>query len=323
MQEALNPNWINPDKVEYFNLLEFISKIKLNDKVLSHVQQTGDDFEQYLKTLVKYCGNDDTAIILYWLDNAIIELRNSAEIENHIFKNIDLVNNNLFFDKLSISHERIKKIHKFVCENSEANGDRIGEYRKTQVNVGANFEFGYQPYWYAPEAKDVKKFMDDYLEFYKTKSMKEIYNNPFLKSALAHLLFVRIHPFQDGNGRTARIIQNISFTSGINKIYNTKLKLSPLNISQSIAMNRYSYNDPINQIKFDLKTDNNEMINKWLNFILFMYDEQLNFHMQRIPKIEESFKNIKKMLEQDGLNGEEQYVLEAQKSKMKKIKTIK
>lgn len=322
MVEILNQKWINEDKVEYFNIFDFISKIKLSDKVLYHVEDTSQEFEKYLKTLVSYCDEDDTAIILYWLDNAITELKMSSEIENHQFKSVDLVKNNLFFDKLSINHERIKKIHKFVCENSDTNVTRKGEYRKTEVSVGTYFKDEYQPYWFAPYAKDIKKFMDDYIEFYKTKSIKELYNNPFLKSALAHLLFVRIHPFQDGNGRTARIIQNISFTSGINKIYNTKLKLSPLNISQSIERNRYSYNDPINQIKFDPKTDNNEMINKWLNYILNMYDEQLYFHEQRIPRIEEAFKNIKRMKEYDSIDNEP-YEKEAKKSNIIKIKTLK
>lgn len=50
----------------------------------------------------------------------------------------------------------------------------------------------------------------------------------FLNS-LVHLLFLRIHPYTDGNGRTARILHNIKFTEMINKVYSTRLKLSPLN----------------------------------------------------------------------------------------------
>ena len=61
--------------------------------------------------------------------------------------------------------------------------------------------------------------MDDFIKFYKTKSLSVIDSNPFLKSALAHLLFVRIHPFSDGNGRTARMIHNMKFTESINNIY--------------------------------------------------------------------------------------------------------
>lgn len=295
MSDVVNKEWINEEKVKYFNLMDFVSQIKLNDNILYHVEETGQNFENYIKTLVRVCDNDDYIILYYLLDLANNELKQSAYLENHLFKNIDLFKGNLFFDKLSISHERIKNIHKFVCENSGANTKCVGEYRKTTVDVGANYDFGHQVYWYAPEADDIKKFMDDYISFYKASSIKEIYSNPFLKSALAHLLFVRIHPFGDGNGRTARIIQNIAFTSSINKIYNTKLKLSPLNISQNIVLNKHTYADRINKIHFNLDYNNEKTINNWFEFILNMYDEQLFFQSQRIPTYENTFKRIKEM----------------------------
>src|SRR5438876_8967535 len=36
--------------------------------------------------------------------------------------------------------------------------------------------------------------------------------DPVLKSAVAHLWFVTIHPFEDGNGRIARAIAEMSLT---------------------------------------------------------------------------------------------------------------
>lgn len=313
----VDKEWINNENVKYFNIMDFVSKIKVSDNVLYHLEETGQNFENYVKTLVQFCNNDDYVILYYLLDHANKELKQSAELENHLFKNVELLDGNLFFDKLSISHERIKNIHKFVCKNMGIDSNVVGEYRKVPVDVGANYDFGHQVYWYAPDAADVKKFMDDYLTFYRTNSIKEIYNNPFLKSALAHLLFVRIHPFNDGNGRTARIIQNITFTSGINKIYNTKLKLSPLNISQNIVINKYSYADKINKIHFNLDYDNEKTLNNWFEFILNMYDEQLFFQMQRIPTYEEAFKQIPNMKDADNDLSEI-----AKKFKMDKIKRI-
>ena len=32
--------------------------------------------------------------------------------------------------------------------------------------------------------------------------------NPFVQASLLHLLFVSIHPFQDGNGRIARLLHS-------------------------------------------------------------------------------------------------------------------
>lgn len=317
MKEIVNKDWINEEKVSYFSLQEYIAKIKLDDKILFHLEDTSQNFQNYIDTLKKVCDNDDYAIIYYWLDDAIKELKTSAELENHHFRNEQLFNSNLFFDRLTIDHERIKMIHKFVCENSGTPITNKGQYRKVPVDVGADYSFGHQVYWNAPEPEYVKKFMDDYLVFYKTKSIKEIYNNPFLKSALAHLLFVRIHPFTDGNGRTARIIQNITFTNGINKIYDTNLRLSPLNISTNILLNKYTYADKLNRIKFNLTTDNNEMINKWFTFILNMYDEQLYFQEHRIPALKQALKNINSLK-----TSEDDIYHKAIKSGISKIKTL-
>ena len=124
-------------------------------------------------------------------------------------------------------------------------------------------------------AKDVNKFMNDFINIYKHNGTSLIFSNPFLVSALMHLLFVRIHPFADGNGRTTRVIHNIKFTESVNKLYGTKLKISPLNLSESINLNKITYVNKLNDIYFDLDHDNEEAINKWFNFILDMADEQI------------------------------------------------
>ena len=98
-----------------------------------------------------------------------------------------------------------------------------------------------------------------------------------------------IHPFPEGNGRTARILHNIKFTEMINKLYGTRLKLSPLNISESILINKITYVKRIDNIYFDTKHDSNIEINAWFNFILDMVDEQLYKAMNKLEKIDSSF----------------------------------
>lgn len=299
MPERINLEWVNLEKIEYFELDDFISQIKLSDKTLYHMEATGQDFEDYIKSLDRFTDGNNCTILYYLLDSANRELQKSAQLENHLLKNVDLFNGDLFFEKLSINHERIKKIHRFVCEKTGVETDTVGEYRKCPVTIGTECNSKYEVYSYAPDFKDVKKFMDSFITFYKVNSLKEIYNNPFLKAALAHLLFVRIHPFGDGNGRTARIIQNIAFTSSINKIYNTKLKLSPLNISQNILINKYTYFDRINRIHFNPSHDNYDAINGWFEFILNMYDEQLFYQKNNLINHSDTFEKMKEMVNLD------------------------
>lgn len=286
-----NSEWINERIVNYFDVRDFIDNINLEASTLYVAEDTAKQFNTYLKELAKYPIND---LIYRWLDSGLTEQKFSNQIENHMFTNKTLSSTDLFFERMTINHERIKRIHKFVCEKSETHSVLIGEYRKSTADVRAYAEDGtYQIYWNAVKPEDIKNFMDSFINFYKTNSVSNLYNNPFLKSALAHLLFVRIHPFGDGNGRTARIIQNIAFTSGINRVYGTRLKLSPLNISSSIFMNKYQYADILNRIVFDLNYDNNEVLNEWLKYILYMYQEQMNFCTSRFSVLESNFEKIR------------------------------
>lgn len=57
----------------------------------------------------------------------------------------------------------------------------------------------------APAAGRVEKEMDDFLRWFNSEEKID----PVLKAGIAHLWFVTIHPFDDGNGRVARAIADM------------------------------------------------------------------------------------------------------------------
>ena len=61
--------------------------------------------------------------------------------------------------------------------------------------------------------------------------------------------------------------------------------LSPLNISNRILANKYTYVNRINRIAFNLEYDSNEAINNFFDFILTMADEQLNFSKAKLTDL--------------------------------------
>ena len=280
--------------VSYFPIEEYVARINLEDYVLGHMEETCKSFDSYFKMLSKY---DAYAVMFYLMEQSKKEIRYSNKIEKHHIENKVLLENDLFFDNYQISHSRIKRIHQLVTLS-----DKMDDYRTGEVRVSRMTYNGEEIFWRGVNQEDLKKFMDDFLKFYKANSVSALNNNPFLKSALAHLLFVRIHPFSDGNGRTARVIHNIKFTESINKIYGLNLKLCPLNLSQSILLNKPTYARRINDIYFDLEHDSNPEINKWFDFILNMVDEQLFYRTSNISKIDEALKNISKMQHTDSSN---------------------
>lgn len=65
---------------------------------------------------------------------------------------------------------------------------------------------GERVHFEAPAAERLEKEMLRFLDWFNNDASTE----PVLKAALAHLWFVTIHPFDDGNGRMARAIADMS-----------------------------------------------------------------------------------------------------------------
>ena len=275
----------NLEYVEYFPLEEYIAKIDLLDGILNHLEETSKDFDEYVSLLAEY---DNESIVNYWISSAQQEFVNNQDIERLRFNAEVLQEKGVFFDTLSISHKRIHDLHDFVMLSSDNDYTPNGSYRKVPVNISRYTDHGEEIFWRGANPEDVGKFMNDFINIYKKKGTGFLYSNPFLSAALTSLLFNRIHPYTDGNGRTSRIIYNLKFTEQMNKLYQTKLMLNPLNLSNRILANKITYAKYINQIAFNLKDDTNKAINRWFDFILDMADEQLNYSIPRLTHLIET-----------------------------------
>jgi len=266
----INAKGMNDDYVSYFDIEEYVDRIVLKPSLLEHLEETNKAFDAYMRYLANY--NHDY-VVNYWIHSLYKELEYNQNIEMHKFNEATLMNKGLFFDTLNISHKRIHQLHNFVVEGQM---EPSFNYRNVPVNVSSlNSDGSEDIFWRGAEEGDVLKFMNDFINLYKQSGASLLFSNPFLVSSLMHLIFLRIHPYTDGNGRTARMIHNLKFTETINKIYGMKLKISPLNLSESILINKITYIKKIDNIYFDVKNDTNDAINDWFNYILFMADEQI------------------------------------------------
>lgn len=277
-------------KINYFDLFDFIEKIKISPIVLEHIKDTNENFYEYFKKLSKF---DDKFVLYFLVSLARDEINNNQKVENHRIKEFDFSISNLFFDGPIMSHNRLHNIHKFVMQDEE-NNNNIGAYRDFPVRVSKIIDNKEEIYWYGVNHEDIKQFMDKFIEVYRSKNTSILDSDPFIKSSLMHLLLVKIQPYYDGNRRTARILHNIKFTEIINEMYDMDLRISPINISESIRLNILSYVKALNNTYFDLEHNNNEIINYWFNLMLNLYDEQLYRNKHIIDNID---KNVEKILE--------------------------
>ena len=76
-------------------------------------------------------------------------------------------------------------------------GDEKGPMQVVSGPIGRE-----KVHYTAPEAPRLEEEMNRFMEWFNTDKSME----PVMKSAVAHLWFVSIHPFDDGNGRIARAI---------------------------------------------------------------------------------------------------------------------
>lgn len=76
-------------------------------------------------------------------------------------------------------------------------GDEKGPMQVVSGPIGRE-----KVHYTAPDSKRLENEMHDFLEWFNADKSME----PVLKSGIAHLWFVSIHPFDDGNGRIARAI---------------------------------------------------------------------------------------------------------------------
>ncbi|MCU7694544.1 Fic family protein [Haoranjiania flava] len=90
----------------------------------------------------------------------------------------------------------VLSLHALILQKIEK--DFAGMYRNMGVRItGANFV--------SPNAAKVDSYMDELIEWVNENSGLHL----LVKTAIFHHRFVWIHPFFDGNGRTARLLMNL------------------------------------------------------------------------------------------------------------------
>jgi Fic family protein len=101
-----------------------------------------------------------------------------------------------------ISENEIKQIHFFILK--DINNDNAGKYRNVDVEISGS---AYKPTMHM----NINSDMQDFTNWLKsvTSNSKLGDENAIIWAAVAHTWFVTIHPFIDGNGRTARILMNL------------------------------------------------------------------------------------------------------------------
>lgn len=134
---------------------------------------------------------------------------------------------------------------------------RVGDWRddsggRMEIVSGA---FGYEKVHYvAPPADRVEAEMSAFIEWFNGQHELD----PLIKAAIAHLWFVAIHPFGDGNGRITRAIADMTLArsgGGAQRLYS---------MSAAIERSRIGYYEALQSVTGKESLD----ITSWIEWFL-------------------------------------------------------
>ena len=157
-------------------------------------------------------------------------------------------------DHKQLTIEHILLLHKKIKNDDK---DDWGIFRNHSESVyGRDIDGKLFSVYDAPPANMVFELMKKYIEWWNI-SLKKLPRSA--GSILAHLFFVTIHPFRDGNGRIARILADKYLSLRTNQILRT------YSISYEIEKNKTQYYMALESI-----TENDGM-SAFLDFMLSVY----------------------------------------------------
>ena len=168
-----------------------------------------------------------------------------------------------------LTQERLFRWHSALFSNpSRLAHITVGDWRQGSMQVVSG-QYGKEKVHYeAPVGKDVPQMMLELLQWINTSDTDSV-----LKAAIAHLWFVSIHPFSDGNGRLARTITDMFLAKSDATSYRF------YSMSTQIALARKEYYDILEQTQ-----EGSLDITAWLLWFLGRMETAINVPMETIER---------------------------------------
>ena len=127
----------------------------------------------------------------------------------------------------------------FPTGYSESTRIEVGQYRTHEEHIVSGYLGRERIHYIAPAPNRVEEEMNRFITWFNA----DMPLSPVIRSAIVHLWFVSIHPFEDGNGRLARILGDIYLARG------DKSPFRFYNISSEINRDKKHYYDTLERIQ--------------------------------------------------------------------------
>lgn len=202
--------------------------------------------------------------------------------------------------KYQVTEDIILTIHKLTVDRILPE-ESSGHYRTRQVVI-KNSQTGSVTYT-PPPAIEVPFLMEDLLVWLQTPTAEE--THPVIKAGIIHYEIARIHPFVDGNGRTARALATLV------------MFLEGYDIRKFFALEEYFDNNPLDYyatlqaVSNQLVIDTNERdLTPWLEYFTRGVAFELSRVKERVVRISADARVKDKLGEQVELNERQMMIME-------------
>lgn len=178
------------------------------------------------------------------------------------------------FNHSPLNKERLHGWHNALFPTGYSGGYKINtaQYRHDEMRVVSNRGYHEIVHYIAPPAETVEHQMEELLTY--INHSQEV---PYIKSAITHLWFIAIHPYDDGNGRIARAITNyvISRELGLNHQY--------FSISKTISEHKKDYYTILERSN-NLIYNRNFDFTEWVEWHTEIINNAIEYAISKIEK---------------------------------------
>lgn len=169
---------------------------------------------------------------------------------------------------ITLTENHIKQLHRDLLRHSSKDERHRGEYKSGSNNVSAFDEDGNEigVVFETASPFDTPRLMAELVEW-TNGSLEEKTLHPLLVAAVFTVVFLEIHPFQDGNGRLSRILTTlILIRSGYEYVPYSSLE-------SVIEQSKESYYQALRRTQGTIRS-NSPNWQPWLEFFLYALQQQ-------------------------------------------------
>lgn len=205
-------------------------------------------------------------------ESVVARARDIQEVIN--YRNVVELLDELAYRRGGYEAEMLKEIQKESVTKIVPE-DKVGEFRKSQVII-KNEETGeviLQP----PKFVEVPYLIDDFIGWLNSPKVKELH--PIILAGIVHYILVAIHPFVEGNGRTARAFATLIL---IKRGYDIKRFFA---LEEHFDENPASYYEAFSEVDKQSPNISERDITSWLEYFTEVVAIELVKIKEKVKKL--------------------------------------